>query len=40
MKESNQNSSIIMNPQVNKKKNSLNQNLSNLEINKEVDIVS
>ena len=29
-----------MNTQVNKKKNSLNQNLSNLEITKEVDIVS
>ena len=40
MKESYQNSSIIMNTQVNKKKNSLNQNLSNLEITKEVDIVS
>ena len=29
-----------MNPKVNKKKNSLNHNLSNLEITKEVDIVS
>ena len=40
MKESYQDSSIIMNTQANKKRNSLNKNLSNLEITKEVDIVS